>query len=42
MVVIGGFDNKISNWYSKDNTSNEGRKLKQFSQHGVYIKKLMN
>ena len=37
MVALGDFNAKSSNWYNKDITSNEGRKIEAVtSQNGLH------
>ena len=37
MAILGNFDDKSSNLYNKDNTSNEGREIEPVaSQNGLY------
>ena len=39
MVALGNFNAKSSNWYNKDITSNEGRKIETVtSQNGLHLK----
>ena len=42
MVALGDFNAKSSNYYNKDITSNESRKIEAVTSEKVYIKKLMN
>ena len=38
MVVPGDFNSKSSNWYNKDITSNEGRKIEAVTSHSLHQK----